>query len=67
MITITFNGKDFALEEGVTLQSFLEQNSLLGQKIAIEVDLEVVPGSSYSSLILHDKMKIEAIAFVGGG
>lgn len=67
MINILFNGKDFVVEEGKTLLDFLKQNFSSYDKIAVEVDLEVIPKSQYSTFILQSGMKLEAITFVGGG
>jgi thiamine biosynthesis protein ThiS len=64
---IFFNGSEFKAKEGTSLQTFLEENDLPISKIAIEINLEVIPKSQYSSFLLKDGMKIEAITFVGGG
>lgn len=69
MIEIKFNGKLYSLKEGATLQEFLASEGLLNNanKIAIEVDFEVVSKSTYNEITLKNGMQIEAITFVGGG
>ena len=66
MIEIIFNGKSLKMEESTSLQDFASKNLPEG-KFAIEVDLEVIPKSQYSTFIIQNGMKIEAITFVGGG
>jgi thiamine biosynthesis protein ThiS len=66
MIEIAFNGQKFIVEKDISLADFLK-NKLPEGKFAIDVDMEVVPRSSYEVFILKNGMKIEAITFVGGG
>ena len=37
------------------------------EKIAIEIDGEVIPKSSHNNFFIKPNMKIEIITFVGGG
>ena len=69
MLEIKFNGKLYKVQEGATLQEFLASEGLLNSanKIAIEVDFEVVSKSTYNEITLQNGMQIEAITFVGGG
>ena len=67
MIKVLFNGKEFEVEDGTTLDVFLTKYINLEGKFAVEVNLEVVSKSSYSEVFLKNNMKIEAINFVGGG
>lgn len=67
MIKITLNGQQIEIEEGLNLTEFLERHSFITGKIALEINGEIAPKSSYSSIILAENMKIEIVNFVGGG
>lgn len=63
---IFLNGK-ICNTESQTLSELLLENNILANRVAIEVDLVVVPRSQYEVFILRENSKIEIITFVGGG
>ena len=67
MITLQINGADQRVERGSTIQKLLEQLSLVGKKIAVERNGELVPRSDYASCKLNDGDKLEIVVAVGGG
>lgn len=61
------NGETVTLTEEPTLASFLESNGYPSNKIAVELNGEIIPRSRYASVILTDADKLEVVCFVGGG
>ncbi|MBQ7883827.1 MAG: sulfur carrier protein ThiS [Phascolarctobacterium sp.] len=61
------NGETVTLTEETTLVSFLENNGYSSNKIAVELNGDIIPRSRYASVILTDADKLEVVCFVGGG
>ena len=64
---ITLNGEACQCEDEVTIQSFIEQQKLSGQRIAVEVNLEIVPRSQFALHHLQDGDRVEIVRAIGGG
>ena len=61
------NGETIILLEKISLLEFLQRNGYATDKIAVELNGEIIPRSRYSSVILTDADKLEIVSFVGGG
>ena len=55
------------LLEKIPLSEFLHQEGYAQEKIAVELNGEIIPRSRYASVILTDADKLEIVSFVGGG
>jgi thiamine biosynthesis protein ThiS len=64
---VTINGEKRELSESATIIEMLENLALPAERIAIELNREVVRKRDWSSVKLNDTDKIEIIHFVGGG
>ena len=64
---ITLNGEIKELEKEVTLDRLLELFSLPSQRIAVELNREVVRKKDWESVIVKDADRVEIVHFVGGG
>jgi sulfur carrier protein len=64
---ITLNGEAIDIAEGSTVAGLLEQLQLQRERVAVEVNLDIVPKTSYDSQGLSDGDRIEIVHFVGGG
>lgn len=64
---IVLNGEEKEVPEGVNLRKMLEHFSLPTQRVAIELNREVVRRQQWDSIVVTDDDKIEVIHFVGGG
>lgn len=64
---ITVNGEIKELEEGASLRRLLEVFSLPSQRVAVELNREVIRRKDWESVIIKDEDKIEVVHFVGGG
>ena len=61
------NGETRAVTEAISLAEFLEQSELAPQRVAVEVNRELVRRADYSETRLREGDRIEIVTFVGGG
>lgn len=64
---ITVNGETHDIEEGATAADLIDQLGLTEQRVALEVNLEIVPRSEYAAHRLHAGDRIEIVRAIGGG
>ena len=64
---IIVNGENKQVPEGYTAEQLVVAMDLLGKRIAMEVNLEIVPRSTYDAHIFNQGDKIEIVHAVGGG
>lgn len=55
------------VESGGTLQALLEQMGLLENRIAVEINGEIIPRSAWPAHALCDGDQIEVVHAIGGG
>lgn len=67
MVTIVLNGEQKKIEAEVTLDRLLDLFSLPRQRVAIELNKQVVRRELWETTKLKDSDLIEVIHFVGGG
>lgn len=63
---ICINGEKIEKEE-IKLSSYLEENEINPQRIAVELNGEILPKSQYGDTVLKDGDIVEIVNFVGGG
>lgn len=61
------NGDTTDLPTGCTTRQLLERLALVGKRVAVEVNGEIVPRSAHADHRLKDGDKVEIIHAVGGG
>lgn len=61
------NGETKKLLEKIPLSELLQREGYSSDKIAVELNGEIIPRSRYASVILTDADKLEIVSFVGGG
>ncbi|MEO8574966.1 MAG: sulfur carrier protein ThiS [Pyrinomonadaceae bacterium] len=64
---ITINGEIKELENEVHLAKLLELFSLPSQRVAVELNREVVRRKDWSVITIREADTIEIVHFVGGG
>jgi len=64
---ITVNGEVKQLEKPISLDRLLELFSLPSQRIAVELNRQVVRKKDWGDTIINDSDRIEVVHFVGGG
>ena len=64
---IMLNGDSVAAEDGATVEKLLQQLGISWERVAVELNAEIVPKADYEKQLLSDGDKIEIVHFVGGG
>ena len=64
---IQLNGDLYEVINGTNLNELLNKLKLQKNKIAIEVNGEIIEKSKYPNLILRRDDKVEVVHFIGGG
>ena len=61
------NGKAHRFEQPLEITALLSRLELLGRKIAVERNGEIVPRSAHASTVVADGDALEIVVAVGGG
>ena len=64
---IQLNGDLYEINNGTSLNELLNKLKIQKNKVAIEVNGEIVEKKKYSNLILNKNDKVEIVQFIGGG
>ncbi len=64
---IQLNGDPYEINKGTNLVTLLKKLKIQKNKVAIEVNGEIVEKNKYSNLILSSEDKVEIVHFIGGG
>lgn len=64
---VELNGESKELTEGTTLLSLIEQLSLAPERVAVELNRDVVRRADWPATQLSDGDRVEIVHFVGGG
>ena len=64
---IQLNGAPYEINKGINLNELLNKLKIQKNKVAIEVNGEIVEKNKYQNLILHKNDKVEIVHFIGGG
>ena len=64
---IQLNGDPYEINDGTNLNELLNKLKIQKNKVAIEVNGEIVEKNKYPNLILNKGDKVEVVQFIGGG
>ena len=64
---IQLNGNSFEINSGSNLNELLNKLKIQKNKVAIEVNGEIIEKNKYPNLILNKEDKVEIVHFIGGG
>jgi len=64
---IILNGNPTEVPDGIAMDDLIERLELTGQRLAVEVNEELVPRSSFREHRLVPSDRVEIIHAVGGG
>ena len=65
-MNVTINGK-LQISSAETLGALVDQLGMKRDRVAIELNREIVPRDQWSQTPLHDGDRLEIVHFVGGG
>jgi sulfur carrier protein len=54
-------------KDGKTVTEMLADMNISGQRVAVELNEEIVPKAKYDETVLKDGDHVEVVRFVGGG
>jgi thiamine biosynthesis protein ThiS len=66
-MTLSINGESRSFPDGLTVAALVGQLGMKTDRVAVELNLEIVPRSNWDSTYLEDGDKLEIVHFVGGG
>ena len=66
-MSVIVNGEERALTAPQTVEDLLESLSVDARKVAVELNLEIVPRSAYGDTTVADGDRLEIVHFIGGG
>jgi sulfur carrier protein len=66
-MTLTINGEARQFENLSTLADLIEALGLKGDRVAVELNHNIVPRPNWPATSLKDGDKLEIVHFVGGG
>ena len=64
---IQLNGDSYEISNGTNLNELLNKLKIQKNKVAIEVNGEIVEKNKYENLVLNKNDKVEIVHFIGGG
>ena len=64
---IQLNGDPYEISNGTNLNELLNNLKIQKNKVAVEVNGEIVEKNKYPNLILNKDDKVEIVHFIGGG
>ena len=67
MVTIRLNGEPHSLKQGATIATLLQELGLASTKVAVELNLEIVPKSTFDGVEIKADDRLEIVHFIGGG
>ena len=66
-VDITLNGKPETVEPGATITRLLEIKGVNPQRVAVELNRQILPRERFTSTELQPGDVLEVVTFVGGG
>ncbi len=64
---IQVNGEACELPDGQTVADLIERLGLSGRRLAVELNLDIVPRSQHAGTALRDGDRVEVVHAIGGG
>jgi sulfur carrier protein len=64
---IQLNGESFELPDGETVAALLIRLDLTGRRVAVELNLDIVPRSQHAETSLSEGDQVEVVHAIGGG
>jgi len=64
---IQLNGVSYKINNGTNLNELLNKLKIQKNKVAIEVNGEIIEKKKYTNLVLSKDDKVEIVHFIGGG
>lgn len=66
-MNLTVNGDTLEIEAQASISDLLKFLKVEAPRVAVELNLEIVPKTQYESTSLNEGDRVEVVSFVGGG
>jgi thiamine biosynthesis protein ThiS len=66
-MTLTINGESRDFPDGLNLAALISQLGTKPDRVAVELNLEIVPRDKWEVTALNNGDRLEIVHFVGGG
>jgi thiamine biosynthesis protein ThiS len=66
-MTLYLNGEKREFPDGLTVAALVAQLGMKPDRVAVELNLEIVPRTQWDATALKHDDKLEVVHFVGGG
>ena len=66
-MNILINGEPQQVPDYITAAQLLENLGLTGKRLAMEVNLEIVPRSTFEEFVIQPEDRVEIVHAIGGG
>jgi thiamine biosynthesis protein ThiS len=67
LMTLRINGEPRDFPDGLTVAALVAQLGMKADRVAAELNLEIVSRPNWEATVLKDGDKLEIVHFVGGG
>jgi sulfur carrier protein len=64
---IVLNGSDREIPESLSAGALIQNLGLAGKRLALEINQEIVPRSSFATRMLRPGDRVEIVQAIGGG
>jgi len=64
---LMINGEERSFSDGLTLAALVEQLGVKADRVAIELNRDIVRRDAWAGITLHEGDRLEVVHFVGGG
>lgn len=64
---VKINGENVDIAQGTVLTKYLEDSGYKKERLAVEINGDIIQKKNYDNTILCDGDKVEIVSFVGGG
>ncbi|MGD8592509.1 MAG: sulfur carrier protein ThiS [Gammaproteobacteria bacterium] len=66
-MNIVLNGESQQVPDNITAAQLVETLGLVGKRLAMEVNMEIVPRSTFQEFVIHPDDRVEIVHAIGGG
>lgn len=66
-VAVTINGEPKEIPEGLSVAALLEYLSVASNRVAIELNMDILPRGDWEKRIVQAGDRFEIVHFVGGG
>ena len=64
---IQLNGEPLELPDGQSVADLLQRLDLIGRRLAVELNRDIVPRSQHATTLLTEGDQVEVVHAIGGG